>query len=129
MRRIKTVIDDRSYDLLQRQFDNTEQGAGFILDAWPVVYEDTLERVVKSYTRDELKLIIDVFNATMIMPEQAGFMLLAEVMEGIKRNELDVKWKVSESEIVDKLRGLGAFDAACLGMWAHSYWYSGAGEV
>lgn len=126
MKRIGPRIDEPTYAFLQACFDNPDRGAGFILEAWPSLYTRTLKRVLRDFTKAELKLMIDVFNATMLTAQMAGQMLVAEVVDGMKLNALDTKWDVNGCELAAKLEGLAAFDAACLELWANSYWYGGA---
>lgn len=123
MKEIRPMIDVAAHDFLAEVFGSSRQGAHYILTAWPALYKRALHNLRGTFTRSELMLLVDVFNATALTPGLAGQHIMAQVEDGIDLDHLDEKWGVRRDEITAKLRLLDLFSLACLEIWANSFWY------
>lgn len=118
-------IADQSADFYPTVFKSLNAGLEYILDAVPVMYQRSMERLKGPFTTNELKLIIKVFaGSKTISPALAGFQLLRYVQDGIQLNRLDKKYEVSAKTLEIKLKALSIFESACLELWAYGYSHS-----
>jgi hypothetical protein len=80
------------------------------------------------FSLGELSLIIDVMNGVAINHELAGKYLIHNVDDGIVLDELDSKWEVDGSVLMEKLDSMMQFHLFVLEIWAIGYWKSKAYE-
>lgn len=104
-------------------FSSLNAGMQYAGDSYPVLYRRTLHELRGKFTRGELSLMIDVFNATALLPEIAGQHLAASVADGIDLDHLDEKWEIDGAELNRKISGLTIFESASLELWANGFWY------
>lgn len=116
-------IGEQSAKFYTSVFQSLNWGLEFTADAFPVLYRRTLHDLKGRFTRGELSLMIDVFNATALMPGLAGQHLDANVADGIDLDRLDEKWKIDGAALNAKIAALTIFQAACLEIWANGFWY------
>lgn len=107
-------------------FATTNAGVVFILESFPELYKRALLEIKGRFSREELLLIVDVYNATALTPGMP--MLDAQVSDGIALDSLHKKWEIDGSELVKKITGLTSFQSAILEIWANGYWYAQPGK-
>jgi hypothetical protein len=128
---IKTAprISEKAGDFYPAHFSSRNGGLEYVLDAFPALYQRTIPQVLAKFKGQELMLIIDVFNATMLTAGIAGQHVGISVADGIDLDRLDEKWGIDRAEIMEKIEGLAAFEAACLEIWANGFWYAAVKPV
>lgn len=68
--------------------------------------------------------MVEVFNIiTTGLGKYAGQDLLSQCESGITIAELDKKWGVDRDGLLQKIKKLTAFEAACVEVFVHAYWY------
>lgn len=118
------ITDDcRSY--LTDNFRNANAGAEYTLESANVLYRQTLRGLKGRFSDGELKLMIDVMNATMLTPVIAGGQLQGNVIGGIALDGLAEKWEIDGEVMIKKLTGCHIFEQHCLEIWANGFWYGG----
>lgn len=103
-------------------FSTTNAGVRFALESFPELYKRALMEVKGRFFREELLLIVDVYNATALTPGMP--MVEAQVIDGMSLDGLDQKWGVDRDVLTKKVQGLTSFQSACLEIWANGYWYA-----
>jgi len=122
-------IQESTATFIQDRFKTLNSGLEYVADAFPVLYKRAMAELKGSFTRSQLSLIIDVFNATALTPSMAGQHIAISVSDGIALDGLDKKWDVNADEINNQIAALTHFQAACLEIWANGFWYgSGSPE-
>jgi hypothetical protein len=100
------------------------------LEAFRVLYRDTLALLVGRFTVRELSLMIDVSRVLDLTPQTAGQTLPARCADAILLDLYDRKWKVDRDQISKKMLRLNRWETLCLELWARSFWLTGtAGEL
>jgi len=123
MKAIAPKINDKIAEFYPEVFSNLHSGATYVLEAFPRLYQRTLHDMRGTFSDGELKLMVDVMNATMLTPQSAGHHLAANVSDGIALDSLDKKWKIDGDNLKFKLGGLSLFQLTCLEVWANGFWY------
>jgi hypothetical protein len=116
-------IGEQSAEFYKSVFQSLNWGLEYTLDAFPALYRRTLHDLRGKFSWGELSLIVDVFNATALMPQIAGQHLDAQVADGIDLDHLDQKWEIDGTALNAKISALPIFTAACLEIWANGFWY------
>jgi hypothetical protein len=116
-------IGEQSAKFYPSVFSSLNAGQEYTADAFPVLYRRTLHDLRGTFSRGELMLMIDVFNATALMPALAGQHIGATVADGIDLDHLDQKWEIDGAALNTKIAALSIFQAACLEIWANGFWY------
>ena len=116
-------IGEQSAEFYKGLFQSLNWGLEYTLDAFPALYRRTLHDMRGVFSRGELSLMIDVFNATALMPGLAGQHLDAQVADGIELDRLDEKWEIDGTALNNKIAALPIFARACLEIWANGFWY------
>ena len=116
-------IGDPAADFYRGHFSNLNAGLEYTADAFPALYRRTLHGLRGRFTRGELMLMVDVFNATALVPGMAGQHLGANVADGISLDRLDQKWEIDGEDLNAKISALTIFEAAVLEIWANGFWY------
>jgi len=124
MKKTAPRISDQAANFLPGIFNSINQGCEYIIDAFPLLYRRAVESAKSQFSKNELALMIDVFNGTMLTAQIAGQMLSISIQDGIKYENLAEKWGIDENEIIKKSQALSDFERACLEIWANGYWYS-----
>jgi len=99
-------------------FSSLNAGLEFTIEGFPVLYRRTLHGLKGRFEQKELSLMIDVFNATSIVPQMAGQHLATKVSDGILLDRLDQKWEIDGKALNEKISKLTIFESACLELWA-----------
>jgi len=111
---------------LAMYFETAEVGARYVLNAFPTLLKTTISNDLKGkFTENEVKLLIDVMNATMLTNDSVGHYLLANVEDGIALDKLDQKWEVHGELLVAKLKTLTLTQLAMLEIWVQGFWNQG----
>jgi hypothetical protein len=116
-------IGDKSAEFYPGLFQSLNWGLEYTLDAFPALYRRTLHDLKGKFSRGELCLMIDVFNATALTPQLAGQQIGANVADGIELDHLDEKWEIDGDALNAKIDALTIFEASCLEIWANGFWY------
>lgn len=119
-------IREGSKNWYGENFPTTNAGVVFVLESFPEIYKRALMEIQGRFTREELLLIVDVYNATALTPGMP--MVEAQVVDGMALDQLDQKWSVDRKSLVKKVQALTSFQSAVLEMWANGYWYSQPGK-
>jgi len=117
------MIGALAADPLVQQFRDPATGIEHIVRTLAMLYRRTLADLKGRFDQGELSLMLDVFNATALMPQIAGQHLLINCVDGMELDRLDKKWKVDRPEFTKKLEALTLLEAACLEFWANGFWY------
>jgi hypothetical protein len=108
---------------LAQYFETAEVGARYVLNAFPTLLKTTISNDLKGkFTENEVKLMIDVMNATMLTNDSVGHHLLANVEDGITLDKLDQKWEIQGDLLVDKLKTLTLTQLMLLEIWVQGFW-------
>jgi len=100
-----------------------------ILEMYQPLYFLTLTEIGSvGFTDEEIHLMVDVMNGTMIVPQTVGYSLLPNVQDGIALDGLDKKWSVNKTSLLDKLRSLSGFHRAVIEILIHNFWYGADGQ-
>jgi len=113
---------------LVENFKNANSGAEYTLESANVLYRQTLIGIKGRFSDNELKLMIDAMNATMLktqMTHIAGKQLTGNVWAGMALDSLDEKWDVDADALNQKLAGCHLFETHCLEIWTNGFWYGG----
>jgi hypothetical protein len=115
---------------LAQYFEAAEAGARYVLNAFPTLLKTTISNDLKGkFEEREIKLLIDVTNATMLTYDRVGQHLLANVEEGITLDKLDQKWEIHGGLLVDKLRIMTVTQLAMLEIWICGFWNQGGNNL
>jgi hypothetical protein len=125
MQKTKTAprIGDKSAEFYTGHFSSLNAGMEYTADAFPALYRRTMHALRGRFSRGELMLMLDVFNATALTPGIAGQQIDANVADGIAMDRLDEKWEIDGNALNLKIRGLTFFESACLEIWSNGFWY------
>ena len=116
-------IGEQSAKFYPGLFSSLNAGLEYTADAFPALYRRTLHDLRGTFSRGELMLMIDIFNATALTPQLAGQHLAASVSDGIAWDRLDQKWEIDGAALNAKIADLTIFACACLEIWANGFWY------
>jgi len=115
-------ITPQCQELLLSIWDRPGTGASYILDAFPGLYRRTLEEIKGVFTREELMLMIDCMNGTLLTGWIAGDHVNANAVDGIAMDRLDEKWEVDREAFTEKFKSTTIFQRACLELWIQAFW-------
>lgn len=116
-------VFEETQEFYRTTFESVNAGAEFILEAFPSLYQRTIHDLKGKFTRGELMLMIDVMNATAIMPQHAGYTIGANVADGMTLDHLNEKWEIGEPwPLNKKMADLTEFERACLELWTMAFW-------
>jgi hypothetical protein len=120
--------DEKTISWLIGLFGTANAGAEYLMGAVPGLYARTMQEISGQFSRSELGLIIDIHNATALLPQLSGQHILASVTDAIDLDQAAEKWKIDGAALVAKLTGLPIFTRSCLEIWARGFWESGSWE-
>jgi len=123
-------ISEKTFEFLAENFQSANYGAELLLNNFPDLFLLTLRReLAGQFTAGELSFLICIYNGTILGPA-LGQILIAQVEDSftIYPDMHEEKWGVTRDEIVDKIKSLTTFQAACLEIWANSFWYGGRSD-
>jgi hypothetical protein len=124
MPKVNPNISDLSAEFYDNNFRSRNAGCEYALNAFPALYKHTMRRLKGYFEQSELKLIIDIFNATMLSPGLAGQHIGASVVDSIELDGTDKKWDINGKKLIKKINDLTPFEAACIELWANGFWYA-----
>ena len=124
MKAISPKIQDAAAGFYPKFFKNLNAGATYTLESFPGMYRKTLFGMKGLFSENELKLIVDIFNSTMLTPVLAGEHLVWSVQDSIELEHVDKKWEVKKEIILQKISKLHLFEKACIEIWANGFWYN-----
>ena len=125
MKKITPRISDKTEQFLSENFKTINAGAEFTLEIFPVLFSRTLNSLKGRFTAEELSLMIDVFNTTILTTGIAGQHLHFGCVDSIELDGSDAKWDVDKTTFLNKTRDLKPFEAACLEIWVKGFWQGG----
>ena len=100
-----------------------------MLEAYQDFYLLTLAEIgAVGFSENEIHLMVEVMNGTMITSEALGQTLMPNVEDGIALNTLDEKWSVDKASLTNKLRSLSRFHLLVIEILTHNFWYGADGQ-
>jgi len=112
-------------EFYRAHFDSLNQGLELVMAAFPTLHRRALAECVGKFEPGELKLIIDVFNVTVLTSGLLGQHLAPKVNDGCSLEDLDKKWGIDRETLLGKIAALTSFQSAALEIWAVGYWQGG----
>jgi len=94
---------------------------GYVLEIFPGLYRQTLDRLRGQFGAGELSAIIDVSNGLFLSPQMAGQHLDVQIADS-GPDRLGEKWDIDLADLAKRIEGLSPFESACLELWAQNYW-------
>lgn len=124
MKKVKVTsrISDPAAVWYTANFNSLTGGITYVTDAFPILAKRTLSQMKGKFTRGELYLLIDTFNATMLTPEFSGQHIEHSAEDAIALDNLDQKWEVEKENFLATLEALSFFEKACLEIWVRAFW-------
>lgn len=120
-------ITDKTRDFLSENFSSANTGAQYVLDSLPALYRAGLRELKGRFSREELMLMIDVMNGTMLTPGICDE-VVADAEDGIALDGLAEKWEIDALAFLERLHSLTSFQVAVLTIWSNGFWYGGGDE-
>ena len=111
-----------SIEAYKKIFPSTNAALEFLADSFPALYTRTTRSMQGKFNPDELKLIIDTMNGTLLTPGLAGLHVAANVSDAIDLTKIHEKWGVDPVQILAKINALSVFERAILEVWAGAFW-------
>ena len=124
-------ISEKTFKFLAKNFQSANFGAELLLDSFPDLSLLTLRKeLAGKFSVGELSFLIDIYNGTMLMSAGLGQTITAQVEDSFELypDTYEKKWKIIRKKTEEKVRSLTYFQAACLEIWATSFWYGGGAE-
>jgi hypothetical protein len=115
-------VSDSAAAWLEYNFSSRGAGAEFVLEAFPELYRRALHSLKGRFSAGELSLMVDMLNATWIMPNLAGQHLEICASDSMALDGTDVKWGVDRAPFLAKIKALSLFERACLEIWCRAFW-------
>lgn len=129
MPKIGARITDQTAEFLRSTFGSVNAGGEYIAGAFPALYQRTLRDLRGIFSVDDLSLMIDCHNGSVLIPGMAGQHLEIAVRDSMELDDIDAKWGVDRKKMMDRIRQLNLFDRSCLEIWSCAYWSSGPGDL
>ena len=107
---------------LEANFSSRGAGAEYVLECFPELYRRALHDLVGHFTAGELSLLVDTFNATMLVPQIVGQHLEISAHDSMLLDHTDGKWGADADDLLAKIRALTLFERACLEIWVKALW-------
>ena len=128
MKKITPRIADNTVGFLTDNFKNLNAGSEYLLDSVPAVSRVYVGYQLKgTFTENELKLMIDIMNGTMLNPSLAGQHLKSNIEDGISLDHLDTKWEVDGNDLISKLGDMSVPEIFFLEIWIQGFWIQSDG--
>jgi hypothetical protein len=121
-------ISEQTAQFFKETFRSRNAGAEYVMECFRPLYRATLTRLKGRFAGGELKLMLDVMNATALTPGIPGDTLTGNCEDGIALDGLDKKWEIEKAPFMAKLGALSIFETTCLEIWANGFWYGGTDE-
>lgn len=129
MKKTAPVISDSAAEFYPSLFSSLNAGLTYTLESFPALYRRTLHDLRGTFSRNELMLMVDVFNSTALTAPMAGQHIIVQVADGCDLDRLDKKWGIEKTAMIEKLRALPIFALSCLEILANGFWYRQGAET
>lgn len=117
-------ISESAEKWLTENFETKNAGGEFVLEAFPALYKRGLAELRGKFSGNELALLVDTFNSTMIYPPHVGQSVELCAADSMDLDGTDAKWGVEREVFLEKLAALTFFEKACLEIFVKSFWSS-----
>ena len=122
MKKITPRIADNTVGFLTDNFKNLNSASEYLLDAIPSIARVYVGYQLKGiFSAEELKLMVDVMNSTMLSPLLAGQHLKVNVEDGIALDRLDAKWEIDGNKLIAKLNDMSVPEIFFLEIWIQGF--------
>lgn len=94
-------------------------------ESWIHLRTKTLDYLKSKFVENELKLLIDISNATIFSQYELyvnNDVLIAEIKDSCKFNEMDKKWDIDKKILIKKIQKLSPAECYFLQEWASMFW-------
>lgn len=123
-RPVAPKLDGETIDFFRSRFPSLNGAIEYIANSFPPLYTRSIQGMAGKFSANELKLILDAMNGTLLTPALAGQHVALNVADSITLNHFDKKWDVDKDQILPKLNALSVFDRAILEIWCGAFWLS-----
>jgi hypothetical protein len=117
-----SILEEREFEeeFTKGGFKNILKQEREIINA---LKKETLLEIKQTFTSKEASLMIDALNGFIYTPEASSRdVLIAEIMDAIKYQKLDEKWKVDKDKLLSKLASLSSFQAFVILQTIAEFW-------
>lgn len=121
-------ISEKATEFIDNWFKRRNPGIEFILESFYITFNHALYEIKGKFSDNELNLILDAFNGTLLTTQIMGQHLLPQVEDGCRFEFLDEKWEVKKEELLKKISDLTNFQAAAVELWASAFWQKHHGQ-
>lgn len=101
--------------------------ASLVLDAFPTLYQVTVNKIKKLFTEQELIAIVSTGNGYAITPGMVPDFWW-HISESIKYDLLDQQFEIDKDQILEKAKSLSLPESFIVELWANTFWYGGGME-
>jgi len=126
-KKVAPWIKDSTFEWATTNFKNLNASATYIINSAPAIYRQTMIGLKGKFSDSELKLMIDVMNATILSDNWPGATLLGNIPDAIALDGLAEKWELPDNGagLIKKIGDMHTFQIYVLEIWAHAFWYGG----
>jgi hypothetical protein len=122
MTHIGPRIPEFSRDRMGQLWPTANRGAEWLLASFPNLYDRTLAEMRGYFTKEELSLIVDAADLTVLLPEMAGQILLFFLQDKMALPTLEANYPtVDIDQLAEKVGKLRHYQRAMLEIWAQAY--------
>ncbi len=122
MQKFNISMPDHVFEQVTARGEQRSTVIGRDLDRYYEALKDTRRQLVKKFSDEEIGLILDNLNGTL-MGETFGVRLIyANVEDAITYESIDAKWGVDGDALVEKLKALTFAENATLADAAERWW-------
>lgn len=122
MPKISPRISTTTAIWLEELWGTKNAGAEFLLEALPQLYRRCMAELHGKFTGNELALLIDTFNSTMLSPSLLGQQLEFCAEDSMDLDHTHTKWDVDRNDFMSQIITLTLFERACLEIFVKGYW-------
>jgi len=127
--RISGELTEGASDTLIDLFGTKHGGVIYVLEAFPLLYNNITNQLKGILSRNELKFIISVFAGYRLKPDLAGQQLEMQIRKSIEkdgaqrtRKPRDPHMSVDKNELIKRIRGICYQSRVFLEIWASGFW-------
>jgi len=122
---ITTRLDEKTVKMIETTFDSNYNGVKVATESFFFLRSKMQNEIKGIFSENELKAIVDMFNATMFDPQLAQKMVLkAEIEDSEIYDGTLTKWDVSKDVILAKVDNMTEAQAFFIMFEAWNFWYS-----
>ena len=122
MKRTSPRVSESTEAWITSNFSSLNGGSEYILEATAAVAKRMAARIKSVFPDQEMQLMIDCMNGTILSPQIAGQIISLNVSDAIDLDGLDKKWGVGKAEIMGKLESLTLPELMHLEVWCQGFW-------